>query len=273
MTPSILQKLRCPVCKAACHSDGQGHTLFCTGERRHAFDFSKSGYLNLCLSQKSGDSKEAVRARSAFLEKGYYQVLADEICSTLQAIGAQGVLDAGCGEGYYTNRMAIGRDVLGVDLSKEGIDHGARTSKRTGSGAAFVVASLFEMPVADACFDAVLNVFAPCAEAEFSRVLDQNGRLVLVGAGERHLFGLKEKLYDVPYLNANRSDLPVSMRLCEKKRLHECITVEGSDDVMALFSMTPYYWRTSEADRKKLEGIDRLTTEIDFDIFIYGKEA
>ena len=80
-------------------------------------------------------------------------------------------------------------------------------------------------------------------------------------------------LYENPYVNPGRSDLPATMLLCEKKRIHDWITVEGNEDVMSLFSMTPYYWRTSEADRKKLETVERLTTEIDFDIFVYRKEA
>jgi hypothetical protein len=35
--------------------------------------------------------------------------------------------------------------------------------------------------------------------------------------------------------------------------------------------MTPYYWRTSEADREKLDPLDELTTEVDFDIYLYRK--
>jgi 23S rRNA (guanine745-N1)-methyltransferase len=49
------------------------------------------------------------------------------------------------------------------------------------------------------------------------------------------------------------------------------ITVEGEEAIEALFSMTPYYWRTSEADRAKLKNLQTLTTEVDFDIFIYQK--
>ena len=38
-----------------------------------------------------------------------------------------------------------------------------------------------------------------------------------------------------------------------------------------LFEMTPYYWRTSQDDAKKLETIDRLTTEIDILFSVYKK--
>ena len=62
------------------------------------------------------------------------------------------------------------------------------------------------------------------------------------------------------------------MRLIERTRCRYEITVEGNDAVRALFSMTPYYWRTSPADRAKLDGVERLTTEVDFDLCLFGKD-
>jgi len=275
MTAQVLERLRCPVCHASVYADGDGKICACKGARRHTFDFSKSGYLNLSRAAQSGggDSKEAVRSRSAFLEAGYYRPLSDAVNRLLDRVGAESVLDAGCGEGYYTNRMAERRVTFVADLSVHGIDYAAKQSKRLGSGAGFAVASLFELPVADESFSAVTNLFAPCAETEFSRVLETGGLLIVVGAGERHLMGLKEAIYESPYLNRERRDLPTEMRLAERLRVTDTVTVEGREAIAALFSMTPYYWRTGEADREKLSLLDRLTTEIDFDIFLYRKEA
>lgn len=272
MTTGILDRLRCPVCGAPGAKDENGKSFFCKGTRRHSFDFSKSGYLNLCLNGKTGDSREAVRARSLFLETGYYQSLSEEINRMLEELKVGSVLDAGCGEGYYTNRMAQGRTVLGADLSRDGIDYAAKTAKRLGNNAAFAVASLYTLPVADASFDAVTNLFAPCAEAEFSRVLRNGGYLILVGAGERHLMGLKSLLYEHPYTNPGRNDLPTELKLVRKSQLYQTVTVCGEAHLEALFSMTPYYWRTSESDHAKLKGVEILETEIDFDIFLYRKE-
>lgn len=273
MTASVTALLRCPVCGAAGETTTDGKSFRCLGARRHCFDFSRSGYLNLCLSGKTGDARGAVRARSSFLDAGYYQPLADRVCSILDERNARTVLDAGCGEGYYTNRMATGRTVLGIDLSRDGIDHAARTAKRDRTGAGFAVGSLFALPIADGSLDAVTSLFAPCAEAEFCRVLRKGGRLLLVGAGETHLMGLKQVLYDNPYVNPGRSDLPTGMILQRRERLTGEMTVQGQEMIDALFSMTPYYWRTSEADRAKLNGLETLHTVYDFDIFLYGKDA
>lgn len=272
MKNAVLAMLRCPVCSATMQTDAEGRSCRCTGARTHSYDFARSGYLNLTRpGDGEGDLREAVNARKFFLNAGYYEPLSNEINTILQGINAKTVLDAGCGEGYYTNRMSQDRAVLGVDLSRAGIDAAAKQAKQNHTDAAFAVGSIFSLPVGDAVCDAVTNLFAPCCESEFSRVLKDAGYLILVGAGERHLMGLKQVLYENPYLNPGRADLPTQMREIDRRRLTYSVTVKGRETIDALFSMTPYYWRTSEADRIKLQNIDTLQTELDFDIFIYQK--
>ena len=272
MTESVIELLKCPVCGAAMRKSEDGKVCRCLGARTHCYDVARSGHLHLGGPHAGdGDGKEAVAARRAFLEAGYYQPLSDEINQMLDRIGAKKVLDAGCGEGYYTNRMAYERDVLGIDLSRAGVEMAAKRQRATQTRASFAVASIFSLPVLDGALDAVVNIFAPCAEDEFSRVLRSGGYLLLVGAGEHHLMGLKRAIYDNPYENAGRADLPQHMRLCERASCRYEITVEGNDAIEALFSMTPYYWRTSRADHAKLVGLERLTTEVDFDLFLFEK--
>lgn len=274
MKDSVLALLHCPVCHANLDIANEGKSCKCRGiNKSHCFDFSKSGYLNLAGPHGgAGDQKDAIRARSLFLNAGYYQPLADKLLRKIDLLGAKRLLDAGCGEGYYTNRFANHRDVIGVDLSKDGIDAAAKVSKNQQNGAGFVIASLFSLPIPDKTLDAVVNIFAPCAEDEFLRVLKPGGYAILVAAGEKHLIGLKEKLYENTYLNRGRADLPRKMKLISKDRLQYSITVNSAEQIAALFSMTPYYWRTSEGDRQKLEGLETLTTDLDFDIYLFRKD-
>ena len=273
MKETILQILSCPNCHAAMTQSADGKIARCVGAKTHCFDFAKSGHIHLGGPHAGdGDSKEAILSRRSFLDAGYYEVLSDKINEVLDSIGAAVVLDAGCGEGFYTNRMAQKRSVLGIDLSRAGIEYAARRAKQTETGAAFAVASIFALPVQDGSLDAITNIFAPCSEAEFCRALKEGGYLCLVGAGERHLMGLKELLYENPYQNPGRADLPVNMKEVAKYRIQSVITVQGREQIQALFSMTPYYWRTSQKDRAKLESVDSLTTEIDFDLFLYRKD-
>lgn len=252
-------------------------SLACEGARRHIFDFSSKGYVNLALSQSgSGDSKEAVRSRSDFLNKGYYAPIKEKLCEILDKYKKSGfVVDAGCGEGYYTEGIAENvKLVAGFDLSKFAV---ASTASRMGckkDGRRFAaVASVFELPLKSCSADALVNIFAPCAEDEFSRVLKDDGILIVVSAGKDHLMGLKRAMYSEVRRNDERADMPKKMVLATQERLSYTVNVEENEDILNLFSMTPYYWRTSRTDAEKLSGLDSLKTEIDILFTVYIKES
>lgn len=292
LNPHLLRTLRCPVCGAPMDVDANGRSLACGGTvsdrnpkgRTHLFDGGAGGYVNLAPHHGGGgDSKEAVRARSSFLRSGYYAPAAEAIAALVGEFTPENgpVLDAGCGEGYYSGRVAEeGYPVLGVDLSKFAADTAAKSARRErlnrgqDSSTLYAVGSVFELPVADGSFDTVLNVFAPCAPAEYARVLKSGGHLIVAGAGERHLFGLKELIYDDPYLNDPRRDLPAEgdgLRLLEIRSVDFTVRVDDPDHRAALFSMTPYYWRTSREGHSRLAAAETLETEVSFTLHVYEK--
>lgn len=266
--------LICPICKSRVYREEK--SCFCRGTKRHCFDISSSGHVNLCPGKSTGgDDKRAVRSRTEFLNLGYYSPIADKLCEILNDIGKESyIVDAGCGEGYYTNKIAeaTGASVLGFDLSKEAIISASKAAKKNGTeNARFFVGGIYDLPVADLSADAVVNIFAPCAEGEFSRIMKNDGRLVVVTAGKNHLLGLKKAVYDNVYTNEERADMPNNMMLESKHTLSYVVDIEGADAIRNLFSMTPYSYRTSEKDMQKLLSLDFLKTEVEVDIFVYRK--
>ena len=268
--------LICPVCKNALFKEEKSY--FCSGEKKHCFDISSSGHVNLFPGRATGgDDKTAVRSRTDFLNLGYYQPIADKLCDILSNLnGEHTLVDAGCGEGYYTNRIAqkIGTITYGFDLSKDAIISASKSAKRQGiSNAVFGVAGIYELPVANDSADAITNIFAPCAESEFSRILKNDGILVVVTAGKNHLYGLKNAIYDTVYTNEERADMPKNMILVEKHNLSYTIKLDNAESIRNLFSMTPYSYRTSEKDMNKLLALTSLETEVEVDIFVYRRDV
>lgn len=265
--------LKCPVCSAGLEVTENGKSVLCQGARKHCFDFSAQGYLS--LSGGGGDSKQAVAARHGFLWQGYYEKAAEAISEAVKKYIPDNavIIDAGSGEGYYTQKLAALSDAtLGFDLSKHGCASGAKQAKKDCVGnVLYATASVFELPVKDGAADAVVNIFAPCAEAEYCRVLADGGYLFVVGAGKDHLMGLKKAIYDEVYENTERADLPTGMTHVETVTVSYQTTVYGREHIDALFSMTPYYWRTSENDKQKLASLTELTTKIEFEINVYRK--
>lgn len=271
MEKDITRALICPVCTSPLKREG--NSILCGN--RHTYDIARSGYVNLhnTSSQKqSGDSKEMAASRTAFLGSGAYGQFMEEV---RKAAGTGDVLvDAGCGEGYYT--VALSQNFkysYGFDLSRDSVNTAAKRAKAAGAGARcfFGVASVYSLPIADGAADCVTNIFAPCAEEEYCRILRAGGLLVVACAGVHHLEGLKAVLYASVRENSDRADLPKRMELLEKRNVSYNIKLDSPEMIRALYMMTPYCYKTGIEAQKKLLSLDRLTTVLDFDIYIYRK--
>ncbi len=270
----------CPICKSPLRLSENGASLVCKKEiKPHCFDIASEGYVNLDRDHAGGgDSKECVRYRTSFLDSGYYDPIADKMCEILKSIAPEKgiLLDAGCGEGFYTTSFARELPQLsfyGIDISKHAVRHGAKRAKKEAlSGCIYAVSSIFELPFGSESIDIITSLFAPCPETEFSRVLKHGGYLIIAAAGEKHLLGLKKVLYDEIYLNEERADMPSdNFELVKKENLFFKINLRSNEDIRNLFSMTPYYYRTSQKDKEKLNSLSSLESEIEIDFFIYRK--
>ncbi len=264
-----MTKFICPICKEPLTGD---KSLKC--QSNHCFDRAKSGYINL-LSGKGGnhgDPKEMVLARKNFLDKGYYNPLREDIANTVKDVtpNKATVLDCGCGECYYTHKISEllpDAHIMGIDVSKDAVNYGCKRNKSLD----LAVASVYAMPVADLSVDTAVSIFAPQATEEFARVLKPDGHLIMAIGGENHLWSLKKAVYEIPYKNEPTDYALEGFEFIGKKELKYTIDLKSAEDIKNLFSMTPYYHKTSREDIAKLDNLTQLTTEIEFEILIYKK--
>lgn len=248
----------CPVCGGGLFELSGGLRCFAG----HSFDRARQGYVNLLLKNASGkrhgDDRCMVAARRRFLEKGYYAPLQKAVSRMLGT--DQIVLDAGCGEGYYTACFAEQNQVYGIDISKDAVQAAAGRYKT----AAFAVASLAHIPLADQSVDAVVSIFAPEVPVEFARVLRSGGRWITVLPMERHLWELKAAVYNKPYCNPPVKPVRSGFVLTRGEELQYRIALDNTADIAALFQMTPYYYKTSALDQQKLQSLSRLEVGLEF---------
>lgn len=259
--------LICPVCGNLLEFQ-KNVARCCLG---HCFDVAKEGYVNLLRSSKSGDligdDKDSARCRRDFLNKGYYLSLKDALCGYFE--GRKGnVLDICCGEGYYTSALAGNQNlsVYGFDISREMVRLAAKRE-----GCRYFVANLASIPIADASMDYATHLFAPFQEAAFFRVLRSGGRLITVIPGKRHLWGLKQVLYDTPYENDEQLPETTVLQLVNTFKVTDNITLESPEDIQSVFRMTPYYFHTSPRDKEKLLSLTHLDTPVEFVLAEYEK--
>lgn len=265
----------CPNCKEKLHI--VENRAVCSGG--HSFDRARGGYFNLLLSKAGGthgDNREMVLARRAFLAEGYYLPLATKLAEDLLRYTPDGaaVLDAGAGEGYYTDiieRALYERDgvsdVSAFDISKDAVKEIHKKNPRISTA----VAGSYHMPVADCEFDAVINTFSPLASSETLRVIKPSGVFIMAIPGEMHLFDLKSVIYDTPYKNTVEDTHLSGFELVKDSSITYKMQLDTPEKINNLFMMTPYAYRTRQSDKERVKALKNLECTADFRTFVYKK--
>lgn len=265
---------RCPICSAALER-GEKRYLCPKG---HSYDLAREGYVNLLPANRKhakdpGDDREMVAARGRFLEGGWYAPLRETLCRLTAQARPQALLDCGCGEGYYTAGVCAALREQTPDLQAAGVDlsrHALKRAARRDRGGEFAVASVYHLPLGEGSVDLLLNCFSPLALEEFRRVLRPGGGFLYVVPGARHLWELKEVLYERPYENQEQA-IPY-----EGFTYRDIVPVEFSMALPApalgdLFAMTPYCWKTPKAGVERLRALTHLDVTASFRVHVFRR--
>ena len=262
----------CPVCGGPLQLHQSGKNYAC--QSQHSFDLAKEGYLNLLPvqhkhSREPGDSKLMMIARREFLEAGFYEPMAKAVAMMIDANKPKDqsmrLLDLGCGEGYYSRKMASyckhSEQIAlhGIDIAKFAIAAAAKKQPK----ARFIVASSNRLPYPDQYFDFVVRVFAPSDDDELKRVLKSSGHLLTVTPGPRHLWQLKEFIYAEVKEHAPESPVPQGFERLAAQRISYKIS-PNPQQRMALLQMTPFAWRANEIVQQSLHDVSELEIKTDF---------
>ena len=252
-------KLLCPICGEELSRIEKQYRC----GNGHSFDMARQGYVNLLPVQQKrslnpGDTREQVLGRRAFLETGCYAPISDALNETARALGASGpILDVGCGEGYYSARLAdaLGAELTGLDISKEAVRCAAAKYK----GPQWLCATAAHLPVADRSAGVVTSLFALTMAEEFRRVLRPDGYFFQVLAAEDHLLGLKSIIYpELKFKEKNTVPQVPGFQLVKTVPIRFTFTVEG-EQVRNLLGMTPHVFRITKEGAARLAATEKLT--------------
>ncbi|MEU1685598.1 putative RNA methyltransferase [Micromonospora sp. NPDC005707] len=280
MDQRILARLRCPVCGEPLAETAAGTARALRCPRRHSFDIARQGYVNLLAGRAphTGDSAEMVAARADFLAAGHYATVAAALADTARRIvygaarvvegaedarpaanpaGSDGadeayplVVDAGAGTGWYLAAvLAALPDAVGLalDVAKPALRRAARAHPRA---AAALADTWQRLPLADRSATVLLNVFAPRNGAEFHRVLDPAGALLVVTPTADHLAELVDalNLLRVDPEKADRVAGSLSAHFAEESATEHRARLELSrGEVATLVGMGPSAWHADPA--------------------------
>ncbi len=265
----------CPLCAAPLTRGDHAYT--CPGG--HSFDLAAAGYVHLLPanrkhSQNPGDDKAMVAARSDFLDRGYYAPLRDAPVQAGPPLRRGPPRPRPAGQrlrrGLSTPPPLSGpgrrprppRPGWTSPNSLPGGPAAEGGGVRRGFGVPAPPLARARRP-ADQCV-------LPCAPRNLPGSCP-GGHFLYVVPSPRHLWEMKQVLYDRPYENGvKREDYP-GFRWLEAVPLRYSVHLDRSEDVMALFGMTPYAWKTPRAGVARLKALTELDTEIGFDIHVYER--
>ena len=270
----VYRALICPCCGGGLVREGG--SVRCPA--RHAFDLSAKGTLNLsrAAGSRHGDDAEMIAARRRFLSLGYYAPLSDALSDEVKKRLPDGgiLLDAGCGEGYYTAAVAKclpSLRLIALDLSPEAVKACAGRDEAREGRIFPLVAGVYRLPLSDGSVDGVISAFSPYAAEEFLRVIKPGGFLFRAIPDRRHLFSLKEILYDEPYENEVADFETEGFDFLGAREVKTVFTLKTPAEIADLFHMTPYSYRTPPQGKERLAARGTLTVGAEFLLLTYRR--
>lgn len=272
-----MSSFTCPLCQT--DFTQVNNTQVC--ENNHHFDIAKEGYLNLLPvnaknSKNPGDSKEMMQARRAFLNSGGYQPLAENLSALVNKLLAEkseaSLLDIGCGEGYYTHILTENLPksfiINALDISKVAIRYAAKRYKNIN----FCVASAYDVPLADKSQDLLIRIYAPSLDSELQRLIKQGGYLITVTPAPRHLFELRDKIYEKVKEHSSENRAPAGFTKTEQINLNYPLLISDKKILQDLIQMTPFAWKFNKQTMQELLAEEKWQIECDFNIEVYQKD-
>ena len=255
----------------------ENNTFKC--QNGHCFDKAKQGYINLLPVQfknslNPGDNKEMVLARSTFLNEGHYEPIAQQVMQIIQnrLTKKTTLIDAGCGEGYYTNFIfnqltkqhpQFSFSVLGFDISKEAVKQASKRSKNI----CWAVATNQKIPTKENCADILISLFGFPVLSEFTRVLKNNGLLIIATAGPNHLIEIRKRIYQEIHTKKENNIIHPHLQLTEILSLEKEIFVSSDESVTNLLKMTPHFYRIPV--EKRTEIIQNLPHQLTLNVVFH----
>ena len=239
----ILCLLKCPICKTRFTN----YIKYIACERKHTFDFSKSGYLNLLKRNKNVIyDKYLFNARKQIAKNGFFDGVEQQIIKIIidkyQLKKQLTILDLGCGDGtIFSNillalkQTGIQYNAIGIDSSKEGI----RLASRSDKSVLWLVSDIANIPIIENNIDVILNTLSPANYGEFNRLLKDDGIIIKTVPNQEYLTELRRIIHLKDYSNSNVVSLfskntlnYKSVKVTYQKKL-------SNEEQKRVFKMTP----------------------------------
>lgn len=232
----------CPYCKEDLFI--RENSLVCV--KNHTFNISKKGSVVLYKTSKLKKDKiyntELFINRRNFINSGFYDEVHSKISEIINENKPNIILDMGSGEGTHDikiidNLKDNNIKVIGLDLSKEGIDLSNDFIEKNYIG---IVGDLNQLPIKNKTVDLIINFLSPSNESEMARVLKKEGIIIKVTPKAEYLYELRKSLKIKSYENEDIIENNIKNKYDILKK-YEIVNTYSLDKLLLnyLVKMTP----------------------------------
>ena len=260
----------CTIC--GCTGAVKNSSFIC--RNGHCFDISAKGYINFAPHQKATKySKNIFESRRAVFSDGFYNTVLLHLAKFVEENLAPGritnILDAGCGEGYYSaylkacETLQDKTNIIAMDIEKAAILLACRGQCDYSP----IVGDINKIPLADNTADILLNILTPANYSEFSRVLRPGGIIIKIIPGENYLAEIRTAIAGKIKAEAYSTDRVLNhfkqnMKLLSLDKITCTLPVTNSQ-ALDFFNMTPMTMDIS-ADEVDLSRVNTITIDLAF---------
>lgn len=271
---------QCPTCGLALKQHKASQGFYCAN--KHHFDRSEQGYWVFTKPQRqkpTGDSREQVRAKRFLLESGIFSPLIDKLAELITgSIKPDAcLLDYECAEGFYLRALASKlaevenpRNVQYVGVADA--ENAIFAAAKAQTPGILCLSSSKKLPFADNCVDFITVIDRPLKGKESVRVLKDDGTMLLVMPGPRHLWQLREYIYSDLAEKPFQVNLPSALLVKETQSLRFTLSVTG-EQALTLLDMAPYAWRATDKMKHDIQANHFESLEIDYVLVLAHKRV
>ena len=158
-----------------------------------------------------------------------------------------------------------------MDIAKSAVQRAAKLNQAV----TWVVGTGAVLPALDQSIDLCSSLFSPIPQPEILRILKNDGLCLVVTPAPRHLYDLREALFE--QVNLHEPEKFVA-QMSENFELIESSIVDAEldlqqQDIINLLAMTPYAYKAKPEKRQALEQRDHLQVTASFQLYLFKKKA
>ncbi|WP_351078138.1 SAM-dependent methyltransferase [Shewanella sp. CAL98-MNA-CIBAN-0140] len=278
MTLSLL----CPECSASLKQHQASSGFYC--ENKHHFDKNPKGYWPLLSNTKAKtkpkvESRQQMRGRHFLLESGLFAPLIKQLQTVLLDLcAARGEtqlqhIDYQCADGYYLRQLVPALAQANVLCEHWGItdaENAIFAAAKAETPANLLLLALKKLPFESQSIDIVTVLDSPLKGKECIRILKDDGRIVLLQPGIRHLWQIKQQVYPDLVEKTLQLNLPNDVEIDAQQQVTFTQSVTG-EQAITLLDMSVFGWRANDQLKHQIKSTAISDLEFDWQIITLKK--